>query len=100
MTTAESDTDELLRRISQGDTPARERLLDRQRLRLRQMIAVRLDRRLLARLDPSDVVQEVLLDAHRQLDDYLRQRPMPFYPWLRQLAWQRLVKLQQHHQAG
>jgi RNA polymerase sigma-70 factor (ECF subfamily) len=45
-------------------------------------------------------VQEVLVDAHRHLDDYLRERPLPFYPWLRQLAWQRLVKLQQHHQAA
>jgi RNA polymerase sigma-70 factor (ECF subfamily) len=100
MATAEPDTEELLRRAEHGDGPARERLLDRHRRRLRQMIAVRLDRRLLARLDPSDVVQEVLVDAHRQLDDYLRGRPLPFYPWLRQLAWQRLVKLQQHHQAA
>jgi RNA polymerase sigma-70 factor (ECF subfamily) len=100
MATAEPDTEELLRRAEHGDGPAREQLLGRHRRRLRQMIAVRLDRRLLARLDPSDVVQEVLVDAHRQLDDYLRERPLPFYPWLRQLAWQRLVKLQQHHQAA
>jgi RNA polymerase sigma-70 factor (ECF subfamily) len=31
------------------------------------------------------------------LADYARQRPIPFYPWLRQIAWQRLVKLHERH---
>jgi RNA polymerase sigma-70 factor (ECF subfamily) len=56
-----------------------------------------MDRRLAARVDPSDVVQEALLDAARGLDDYLRQRPVPFYPWLRQLAWERLIELHRRH---
>ena len=33
--------------------------------RLRQMVTVRLDRRLAARVDPSDIVQEALADAAR-----------------------------------
>jgi len=93
------DTEELLRRSACGDGTARQELLARHRVRLRQMIAVRLDRRLLARLDPSDVVQEVLVEAHEKLDAYLQQPPLPFYPWLRQMAWQRLLKLHQHHHA-
>jgi RNA polymerase sigma-70 factor, ECF subfamily len=93
------DTDELVQRSAHGDAAARQELLARHRGRLRQMIGVRLDRRLLARLDPSDVVQEVLVEAHQKLDDYLRDRPLPFYPWLRQIAWQRLVKIHQHHHA-
>src|SRR3954451_4649382 len=28
---------------------------------------------------------------------YLRRRPLPFYPWLRQFAWERLLKLHRHH---
>jgi RNA polymerase sigma-70 factor (ECF subfamily) len=91
------DTEELLQRAGQGDTQARQQLLGRHRDRLRQMIAVRMDRRLAARVDPSDVVQEVLADAHEQLSDYLRERPLPFYPWLRQLAWDRLVGLHRRH---
>jgi RNA polymerase sigma-70 factor (ECF subfamily) len=51
------------------------------------MIAVRMDRRLVARVDLSDVVQDVLAVATRDLSDYLRTRPMPFYAWLRKLAW-------------
>jgi RNA polymerase sigma-70 factor (ECF subfamily) len=61
------------------------------------MVALRLDRRLGARLDPSDVVQEALADAALHLDEYLRDRPLPFYPWVRQFAWERLCKLHRHH---
>jgi RNA polymerase sigma-70 factor (ECF subfamily) len=64
------------------------------------MIAARLDRRLAARIDPSDVVQEALLDASRLLPAYLRDRPLPFYPWLRRVAWKRLMKLQQRHRGA
>jgi RNA polymerase sigma-70 factor (ECF subfamily) len=99
MALRQPDTDELIRRSAGGDDAARQELLGRHRDRLRRMIGVRLDRRLLARLDPSDVVQEVLVEAHDKLDDYLRDPPLPFYPWLRQIAWQRLVKLHQYHHA-
>jgi RNA polymerase sigma-70 factor (ECF subfamily) len=91
------DTDELLRRAEMGDSQARQAVLGRHRERLKQMVAVHLDRRLAARIDPSDIVQEALLDAARSLDDYLRQRPLPFYPWLRQLAWERLIEMHRRH---
>jgi RNA polymerase sigma-70 factor (ECF subfamily) len=90
-------TEELLRRAGQGDRDARQALLGRHRDRLKHMVALRLDRRLTARVDPSDVVQEALLEAAQGLSDYLRQRPVPFYPWLRQLAWDRLVALHRRH---
>ena len=99
MTPRHPDTDELVLRSAGGDDAARQALLVRHRDRLRKMIGVRLDRRLLGRLDPSDVVQEVLIEAHEKLNDYLRDQPLPFYPWLRQIAWQRLVKIHQHHHA-
>jgi RNA polymerase sigma-70 factor (ECF subfamily) len=100
MALSKPDTEELLVRVGTGDDAARQQLLDRHRARLVQMVAVRMDSRLRARLDPSDVVQEALMDANRGLSDYARARPLPFYVWLRQITWQRLVKLQQHHQAG
>jgi RNA polymerase sigma-70 factor (ECF subfamily) len=91
------DTDQLLEQASQGDGSARQQLLVRHRDRLRKLIAVRLDRRLAARVDPSDVIQEALADADRKLSDYLRKRPLPFYPWLRRLTLERLVKIHQRH---
>ncbi|MHB1426375.1 MAG: sigma-70 family RNA polymerase sigma factor [Gemmataceae bacterium] len=91
------DTEELLRRAEQGDAQARQDVLVRHRERLKVMVALHLDRRLAARIDPSDVVQEALLDAAQGLDDYLRQRPVLFYPWMRQLAWERLIELHRRH---
>ena len=94
---AEDDTDVLVGQARDGDPHARERLLDHCRSRLRRMVAARLDPRLAARVDPSDVVQETLAEADRKLDAYLRDVPLPFFPWLRRLAWERLAKLHYHH---
>jgi RNA polymerase sigma-70 factor (ECF subfamily) len=95
--TRQPDTDELLDRAGRGDVGARQLLLERHRARLRRMVAVRLDSRLAARVDPSDLVQETLADAAARLGDYLRGRPLPFYPWLRQIAWDRLVEAHRRH---
>jgi RNA polymerase sigma-70 factor (ECF subfamily) len=97
MTTAEPDTEELLRKAGDGDAEARDGLLARHRDRLRKMIAWRLDRRLSARVDPSDVVQEVLVEASHKMDRYLRERSLPFFPWLRSLAGEHLVALHRRH---
>ena len=97
MAPAGPDTEQLLEQARQGDGGARQQLLARHRERLRRMVRVHLDRRLAARVDPSDVVQEALAEAAGKLSDYLRERPIPFYPWLRRLAWERLVKLHRRH---
>jgi RNA polymerase sigma-70 factor (ECF subfamily) len=97
MAAAKPDTEDLIHQAWRGDDRARQLLLARHRGRLRRMVAVHLDRRLAARIDPSDVVQEALTDAATRLDAYLREPPLPFYPWLRRLAWERLVKLHRRH---
>jgi RNA polymerase sigma-70 factor (ECF subfamily) len=96
-THSDPDTDALVNRAASGDQTAREQLLGRHRPRLRRMVATRMDRRLAARFDPSDVVQEALIAADARLSEYLRRRPVPFYPWLRQLTWERLVELHRRH---
>src|SRR4051812_48592620 len=96
----DSEVDDLILRADGGDDDARQALLARHRVRLRQMVALRLDRRLAARVDPSDVVQEALADADLGLSDFLRERPMPFYAWLRRFAWDRLVAVHRRHLAA
>jgi RNA polymerase sigma-70 factor (ECF subfamily) len=91
------DTEQLLDRVVQGDSSAAAALLTRHQKRLRKMVYLRIDPRLVARLDPSDIVQDALADAHRRLPEYAAERPIPFYPWLRRLAWERLLQMHRHH---
>jgi RNA polymerase sigma-70 factor (ECF subfamily) len=91
------DTDQLVQLAAKGDAAAAERLLARHRTRLHRMVSSRLDRSLSARIDPSDVVREAFAEAFQKLPEYLRTRPLSFYPWLRTIAWQRLVKLRRTH---
>jgi RNA polymerase sigma-70 factor, ECF subfamily len=89
----------LLKRAGMREGSAVGRLLAYHRLRLRRMVAARLDQRLAARIDPSDVVQEVLLEADRTLPEYIRDRPVPFFVWLRAIARDRLVWWTRRHTA-
>ncbi len=91
------DTDELLRQIRDGDGEAREALLARHRVRLCRMVAIRIDRRIAARVDPSDVVQEAMRVAYLRLPEYLRDPQRPFYTWLRSLALDRLWEQYRRH---
>jgi RNA polymerase sigma-70 factor (ECF subfamily) len=94
------DTDLLLDRVAQGESSAAAILLTRHEQRLRRMVQCRFDSRLTARLDPSDVVQETLADAYRRLPAFAADRPMPFYPWLRGIAWDKLIYMTRCHIAA
>jgi RNA polymerase sigma-70 factor (ECF subfamily) len=97
MVTGPDETNDLLRRAAAGDQAAWGELLTRHRERLRRMIALRQDRRLQGRLDPSDVLQEACLEASARLAEYLHNPSMPFYLWLRFLTGQKLLALQRRH---
>jgi RNA polymerase sigma-70 factor (ECF subfamily) len=92
-----SSTHELLVRAAQGDTDGWGKLLAGHRERLRRMVALRLDRHLQGRIDPSDVIQETYLEAWTRLPEYLGNPSMPFFLWLRFLTGQKLVTLHRHH---
>src|SRR5438132_4261584 len=91
------ETQRLLQLIRAGQAEATNRLLDRHRSYLLRLIEVRLDPKMRARVDPSDVVQEAQLEASRRLDDYLKEPALPFRLWLRQIAYDRLLMLRRHH---
>ncbi len=96
-----AETHSLLGQIQAGDRLAFEGLFGRFRPYLQQVIAARLDRRVLARLDASDIIQETQLEAFRRMPEYLARRPMPFRLWLRQTAQERLLLARRRHvQAG
>ncbi len=77
---------------------ALEKALAEHRARLRRMVALRMDRRLQARVDPTEVIQEAYLEAGRRLPEYLCEpEPMPMFLWLRLLAAQRLQVLHRQY---
>src|SRR6266852_2630712 len=91
------ETERLLEQAKQGDAVAVERLLTAHREPLRRMIGLRLDPALAARVDASDIVQDVLLEAHRRLQDYLRKPAMPFHLWLRHIAKDHIIDAHRRH---
>jgi RNA polymerase sigma-70 factor (ECF subfamily) len=97
MKTDSAETQGLLDRVARGDKPALERLLERHRSSLHAFVEARLDPKLRARFDPSDVVQEAQLEVVRRMDDFLRRRPMPFHLWVRKTAYERLLNLRRNH---
>jgi RNA polymerase sigma-70 factor (ECF subfamily) len=94
-----SQTQELLARARQGEPPAINELLDRHREALRRMIDLRMDRMVQRRVDASDIVQDVLVEANRRLDEYLHSEnpAMPFHLWLRHIAHDRLIDAHRRH---
>ena len=95
------DQGESARRLeaaARGDRAAWGAVLAGHRDRLRRMVALRLDRRLQGRIDPSDVIQDASLEAARRLPEYLREAaPMPLFLWLRFLTAQALQALHRRH---
>ena len=93
-------TQTLLANAKQGDDAAVGALLEHHRDSLRRLVRLRLDRRLAARIDASDVVQDVLLEASGRLADYLRDPVMPFHLWLRSMARDRIIDMHRRHRAA
>src|SRR5215471_12394277 len=97
MTNNSAETTRLLEQARAGDQEALNALLARHRPRLRRMVDLRLDRRLQARIDASDVIQEAYVEAVTRLNEYLSAPSYPLFLWLRLIVGERLLKLHRHH---
>jgi RNA polymerase sigma-70 factor (ECF subfamily) len=91
------DTVDLLERARAGDQEALTEIFARHRDRLRRMVDMRLDRRLQARIDASDVIQDAYLEVATRLPEYLRQPTVPLFLWLRLVVGERLTTLHRQH---
>src|SRR5687767_14228112 len=90
-------TRKLLDEAKTGEAVAVDRLLGEFREPLRQVIHMRLDPVLARRVDASDIVQDVLLEANQRLNEYLKNPAMPFHLWLRHLAQDRIIDTHRRH---
>jgi len=87
----------LLARAGNGDETAVNELFSRYRKRLKQMVRFRLNRLLQGRVDDSDILQETYLEAAKRLPDYLVNRPLPFFLWLRHITGEKIIDVHRRH---
>jgi RNA polymerase sigma-70 factor (ECF subfamily) len=92
-----SDVEGLVKQAAAGEAGSWAELMKRYRSRLRRMVSFRLDSRLQGRVDPSDVVQDVFLEAWQHLGSYVSEPNTPFFLWLRAVAGHTLGDLHRHH---
>ncbi len=93
-------TEELLNGVRAGDDEAVNKLMERHRESVRRMVQMRLDARIQRRIDVSDVVQDVLIEAHRRLAGYVANPGLSFHLWLRQIAQDRIIDAHRRHRVS
>jgi len=93
-------TKALLAKVGTGDSAAVNELLGRHREAVRRLIRMRLDQRIQRRVDVSDVLQDVLIEANRRLLDYVKNPSMSFHLWLRQIAKDRMIDAYRRHRGS
>ena len=91
------DPDELLSRAAEGDEGALTELFTLYRKRLKRMIRLRLNRLIQGRVDESDILQEALLEAAKRWPDFLANRPLPFFLWLRHITGEKMIDAHRRH---
>lgn len=79
------DSSEMLTRLQKGGDEELAEIFVSVRGNIKQMIAMRLDRRLRARVDASDIVQEAFVRASKGLKSYLEA------PGVHPIVWLRLI---------
>ncbi|MFN0057578.1 MAG: sigma-70 family RNA polymerase sigma factor [Planctomycetota bacterium] len=97
MLSGDAKSDALFERLRGGDDSALAPLFSQFEVRLKRMVSLRLDRRLGARVSPSDVLQETYLAAVKRLRHLLARPDAEPYLWFRSLTLQRLIDLHRQH---
>ncbi len=80
-----TQSQQLLLEAKAGDGATLGRLLERYRNYLRLLARIEIGRKLQGKVDASDVVQEVFLDAHRYFPQFRGTAEPQFVQWLREI---------------
>ncbi len=91
------DPDRELVESATHDQRALDELMGKYRGRLRKMLHVRINPQIRSRVDESDVIQELMIDAARNFAEYADAPRLPFYLWLRHLAGLKLCEIHRRH---
>src|SRR5579884_2231459 len=96
---SDDDPESLLVRARSGDQAALGRLLDLYRNYLRLQARTLIGSALRVRLDPSDLVQETFLEAHRDFGQFAGTTEAELVAWLRQVLVRNLADQAKRHQS-
>jgi RNA polymerase sigma-70 factor (ECF subfamily) len=91
---------QLLRRAGDGDVGSVGTLLERYRNYLTLLARIQIGRRLQAKFDAADVVQEVFLRAHDRFAQFQGHTEAEFVAWIRRILASRLAELVRHYFAA
>ncbi len=93
------DVESLDNRLRAGDQDALATLFSKHRDRLWRMTHFRMDRRLLSRVDPDDVLQEAFMAAADRLKSYNVGEDAEYSPfvWLRMILMQTMTDVHRRH---
>ena len=84
-------------RLIDGDEDALAELFSRHRERLWRIVHFRLDRRLMGRIDPEDILQEAYLNAAQRIQHYRDESPTSEFLWLRMIVTQTMIDVHRRH---
>lgn len=88
---------EWIAKARQGDQSARNRLFATCRSFVGVMAQLQLNRRLHAKVDPSDLVQQSLLEAHQGFDQFQGATPAEWLAWLKQIVRHNAIDADGHY---
>jgi RNA polymerase sigma-70 factor (ECF subfamily) len=88
---------QLLDRVKSGQESQLGRLLELYRNYLSLLAESQLDRKLRARSSPSDIVQETMLEAHRDFHQFRGQSEAELMAWLRRILVNNLARTIEMH---
>lgn len=97
MVETRTESDELESRLSRADAGALGEVFAIHRARLWRMVNFRLDRRMVGRIDPDDVLQEAYLDAAKRIQHYGGDGFRSPFLWLRMIVQQTLIDVHRRH---
>ena len=90
-------TEILLASAKAGDAAALGELLGRYNNYLTLLVRVQLSRRIQAKADPADLVQDTFLEAHRHFANFRGTSEPELTAWLRQILGSRLANVVRHY---
>jgi RNA polymerase sigma-70 factor (ECF subfamily) len=89
----------LIRRCRDGEAGARAELFDRYHAYLKVLARAQLGRHLRTKCDPSDVVQQTMLEAHRDFATFQGEREPELLAWLRRILAHNIFNEARHFAA-